>query len=94
MQLMQMNWYLDQGLLRFDAGSGRLAVDYGKYRTVVGGLLQEILALQHGGDKAAADRFIERWTRWDAGLHGVVAGNMRATEKTRYRLVRYAALGE
>jgi hypothetical protein len=56
--------------------------------------LQQILELQAAGDKAAADRFIERYTTWNPNLHEVVAKNMRATETSRYRLVRYAALGE
>jgi hypothetical protein len=93
MQLMQMNWFLDRGLLRFDADTQRLSVHYDRYHDVVGGLLKEVLALQHAGDKAAADRFIERWTRWDADLHEVLAARMRATETSRYRLVRYASLG-
>ena len=46
----------------------------------VGELLRQILELQANGDKAAADRFIDRYTKWDPALHEVVAKNMRATE--------------
>jgi hypothetical protein len=92
MQLMQLNWFLEHELVRFDPQTRRLTVDWERYRPVVTDLLREVLALQHAGDKAAADRFIERWTRWDADLHEVVAAGMRATETTRYRLMRYAVL--
>ena len=31
MQLMQWNWFLDRGVLRFDPASGKLSIDYDKY---------------------------------------------------------------
>jgi len=94
MQLMQMNYFLANGLLRFDADAVRLHVDYARYHRVASELLREVLALQDAGDKAAADRFIERWTNWDDDLHGALGRAMRATEASRFRLVRYAVLGE
>jgi hypothetical protein len=92
MQLMQMNWFLEHGVLRYDPGSQRLFIDYGRYREAVTGLLREVLALQDRGDSAAADAFIARWSRWDEDLHGRVAANMRAQQRYRYRLFRYQAL--
>jgi len=94
MQLMQMNYYLTHGLLRFDAATSRLHVDYARYHPVVSELLREVLAVQDAGDKTASDRFIERWTSWDDTMHGALGRAMRATETSRFRLVRYSALGE
>jgi len=94
MQLMQMNYFLDRGLLRFDSATIRLHVDYTRYHQVASDLLREVLSVQDAGDKAASDRFIERWTAWDDELHGALGSAMRATETSRFRLVRYAALGE
>jgi hypothetical protein len=37
---------------------------------------------------------VKRWTNWDDNLHGKVAEAMRATQRTRYRIFTYAALGE
>lgn len=93
MQLMQMNWYLEHGLLTYDRGSRRLTVHYERYPEVVASLLREVIAVQHAGDKAVADRFIERWTQWD-DRHESLAKAMRDAEKSRFRLVKYAALGE
>jgi len=93
MQLMQMNWYLDRGLLAFDPATKQLRIRYERYHDVVTAMLKEVLALQHAGDRAAADRFIDRWAVWDE-RHAALAEAMRATEKSRFRLVRYAALGE
>lgn len=92
MQLMQMNYFLEQGLL--EARPEGLHIHYAKYHEVVGRLLREVLAIQRAGDKAASDRFIEKYTRWDESLHGALATRMRAQQKYRYTIVRYAALGE
>ena len=94
MQLMQWNFFLERGLLSFDRDSKLLRINYDKYREVVGELLERVLRVQHEGDKAAADRFIDEYAKWDEGLHGAVAANIRARQRYRFRLFRYAALGE
>jgi hypothetical protein len=92
MQLMQWNWFLDRGVLSFDRGSGKLAVDYSKYHEAVRDLLKEVFAIQESGDRARASAFVTRWGKWDEALHGRVAAAIRAQQKYRYRLFDYAAL--
>ena len=92
MQLMQWNFFLQKGLLSFK--DGKLVINYDKYHDVVGELLKKVLDVQYQGDKAAADRFIDQYTTWDDNLHGVVARNIRAQQRYRFRLFKYAALGE
>lgn len=94
MQLMQMNFFLERGLLAFDDKTGRLGVRYERYPETVAALLERVIAVQSAGDKAGADAFIEQYATWKPELHEVVAANMRATERYRYRLVKYQALGE
>ncbi len=94
MQLMQWNFFLENGLLDFDRGSKALRIHYDRYHDVVGKLLARVLEVQYQGDKAAADRFIEEYAKWDEGLHGAVAANIRARQRYRFRLYKYAALGE
>ncbi|HEX3280069.1 MAG TPA: hypothetical protein VHR36_02465 [Pyrinomonadaceae bacterium] len=94
MQLMQWNYFLENGLLSFDQSSHTLRIHYDKYHNVVGKLLAKVLEVQYGGDKAAADRFIDQYTTWDENLHGVVAKNIRDQQRYRFRLFKYAALGE
>jgi zincin-like metallopeptidase len=94
MQLMQWNFFLENGLLTFDAATRRLRIHYDKYHDVVGKLLQKVLDVQYQGDKAASDRFIEQYTNWDENLHGAIAKNIRDQERYRFRLFKYAALGE
>jgi hypothetical protein len=93
MQLMQWNWFLDRGVLKFDPATARLGIDYDRYHEAVRDLLKEVIALQEGGDPAAAAAFVDRWGTWDDGLHGRIAANIRAQQRYRYRLFTYAAEG-
>jgi hypothetical protein len=93
MQLMQMNHFLETGVLRYDAAAQRLSIDYARYPDGVRSLLQDVLAVQRAGDRARAEAFIQRLTTWDE-RHQALATRMRAQEKYRFRLVRYGALGE
>ena len=94
MQLMQWNFFLENGLLSFDSRTGLMRIHYDKYHDVVGKLLKKVLDVQYQGDKAASDRFIDQYAVWRDDLHGVVARNIRDTQKYRFRLFKYAALGE
>jgi hypothetical protein len=94
MQLMQWNFFLENGLLTFDPATKTMRVHYEKYHDVIGRMLAKTLAVQYEGDKAAADRFIDQYTKWDENLHGVIAANIRAQQRYRFRVFKYAALGE
>ncbi|HKQ52800.1 MAG TPA: zincin-like metallopeptidase domain-containing protein [Pyrinomonadaceae bacterium] len=94
MQLMQWNFFMENGLLSFDKATGRLKINYDKYHQTVGKMLAKVLEVQYEGDKAASDRFIEQYTTWDENLHGVLAKNIREQQRYRFQLFKYAALGE
>jgi hypothetical protein len=93
MQLMQMNYFLEKGLLSWSPAKGVLTIHYDRYHEVVTSLLREVLAVQHAGDKAAADRFIDASSRWEKDLHEALAEKIRKKQRYRYNLMRYAALG-
>jgi hypothetical protein len=90
MELMQWNWFLEHALLTLD--NGRLSIHYDRYPEAVESLLREVLAIQAAGDIPRAQAFVDRWTRWDPELHGVVGRAMAGVPGGGYRLVRYAAL--
>jgi hypothetical protein len=94
MQLMQWNFFLENGLLSFDPATKTLRIDYNKYHDVVGKMLERVLAVQYAGNKAESDKFIDQYTKWDENLHGAIAANIRAQQKYRFRIFKYAALGE
>ncbi|HEV7859541.1 MAG TPA: hypothetical protein VGO91_13050 [Pyrinomonadaceae bacterium] len=94
MELMQWNYFLENGLLSFDPQTRKLSIHYDRYHSVVGKLLAKVLQVQYEGDKAASDKFIEQYTNWDENLHGAVAKSIRDQQTYRFRLFKYAALGE
>ena len=94
MQLMQWNFFLEKGVLRFDPQTKRLSINYAKYHDAVGELLKRVLEVQSEGDKTGADRFIEQYATWDENVHGAVAKNIREQQQYRFRIFKYAALGE
>ena len=94
MQLMQWNYFLENGLLTFDPANKTMRVHYDKYHDVVGKMLAQTLNVQYQGDKAAADGFIDQYSKWDENLHGAIAKAIRDSQKYRFRLFKYAALGE
>jgi hypothetical protein len=92
MQLMQMNFFLENGLLSWR--DGVLGIDYDVYPEVVTKMLAEVLRIQAAGDRAAAAAFIDRYATWDEATHGALGKRIDAASRNRYRLMRYAALGE
>ena len=92
MELMQWNFFLENGLLSFE--NGKLRIHYDKYHSVIGKMLAKVLEVQYAGDKGGADRFIDQYAVWKDDLHGVVARNIRDQQKYRFRLFQYGALGE
>ncbi|UCG52162.1 MAG: NUDIX hydrolase [Candidatus Latescibacterota bacterium] len=94
MQLMQMNYYLEKGLLEYDGQKNKLVIHHDQYHPVVESMLREVLALQQSGDKGAADEFIAKYSTWEESPHERVATSMKEAENYRYGLVRYGALGE
>jgi len=90
MQLMQWNFFLENGLLSFE--NGKLRIHYDKYHDVVGKLLKKVLEVQYQGSKPGSDRFIDEYTKWDDNLHGVVAKNIRDKQRYRFRVFKYAAI--
>jgi predicted Zn-dependent protease with MMP-like domain len=94
MQLVQFNFFLEQGLLTYDPKKVTLTVDYERYPDTIRQLLQKVLQLQWQGDAGAAADFYRQYTTWTPALHARLAEKIRAAEGPRFRVVRYAALGE
>jgi hypothetical protein len=94
MELMQWNFFLENGLLTFNPSNKTLLIHYDKYHEVVGKMLKKVLEVQYEGDKAATDKFIDQYTTWDDNLHGAIAKNIRDQQRYRFRLFKYAALEE
>lgn len=91
MQLMQMNYFLEQGLLAF--GEEWLELDYDAYHDAVTSMLGEVLRIQENGDADAAGAFVRRYAVWDPRRHGRLAERLLAANPYQFRMVHYRALG-
>lgn len=92
MELMQMNYFLEHGLLTFDPATERLEIDYRRYNDVIRQMLGEVLAMQLAGDARQAAGFIEKYTGWTPDLHEALAARLREASRYRFVTVRYKAL--
>jgi len=92
MQLIQFNWFMEQGLLEFNSERQILLIDYSKFHATAAGLLSKVLELQSAGDESVAEQFIQAYTHWDESVHGALAANLRAAEDYRFVMVTYDTL--
>lgn len=93
MQLMQFNFYRENGLIEANVDSGLLTIHYDRYHDVIADFLAQVLQIQYAGDYDLATEFIARWNYWDDKLHGGLAQRMQEAAKFRWTMVRYSALG-
>ena len=89
MQVMQQNWYLQHGVLRYEGG--RLHIDYDAYPAAVELMLTAVLEIQRAGDPARAEAFIDRWAVWDPAIQGAI-GQATDGVSPRFWIPRYEAL--
>ena len=94
MQLMQMNYFLEHGLLSFDPSSARLEIHYDRYKDVIRQMLNDVLKLQQQGDSQQAGEFIKNYTSWTPELHGRLAERLRSSSRYRFVMVSYKALSD
>lgn len=90
MQLMQMNYFLERGLLAF--GQEWLELDYDVYHDTVTAMLTDVLRIQADGDPGQAADFVRRYGSWDSGRHGRLAERLLAANPYQFRMVHYQAL--
>jgi hypothetical protein len=94
MQLMQFNWFYEKGVFEIEPVTKGMTIHYDRYHEAVAEMLQAVLKIQHDGDRAAADAFIDRLTTWNDELHETVAKTVRDNRGFQYALFRYSLLGE
>ncbi len=92
MQLMQMNYFLENGLLSFDPETARLEIHYDRYNEVISRMLKDVLSIQQQGDSQKAGKFIEKYISWTPELHARLAERLRDASSYRFVTVRYKAL--
>ena len=60
---IQINHYLQDGAATFDSEQGQFSMDLDRLEASMGRLVHDLVMLQHAGDKAAAEAFLEQYGR-------------------------------
>ncbi len=89
MELMQFNYFIAQGVLSFDAKSGRLVVHEERFHAAAAAMLHDVLEIQAEGDVNKAEAYITKWSDWKPDLHERIASAMRSTETSRFPCVTF-----
>src|SRR5438046_1281671 len=85
MELMQFNYFTAQGVLAYDATSGKVIVHEEKFHNAAAAMLRDVFEIQAAGDAGKAEAYITRWTEWKPELHEKLAEAMRSSEASRSR---------
>lgn len=94
MQLMQFNWMREHGAFDFEPANGKMMINYDRFAEGVSSMLEAVLGIQYEGDRAAAEAFVDRWTKWEAEPHETLAKKLRESSQFQYVIFKYSALGE
>lgn len=89
--LMELNYFLEAGLLRIEADG--LHIDYDRAPEVNESMLRAVLAIMDHGSRAESNAFIKRYSTWDE-RHERIAARLVAVERYRTLHAHYAALGQ
>jgi hypothetical protein len=60
-EMMEFNYFVEQGAITRDASTGRYAIDFSKFRGAVASLAKELLTIEATGDRARAERWMTRY---------------------------------
>lgn len=92
--LIQYNWFADQGAIVLDPATDRYTVQLDKMHQAAESLTRELCLLQARGDYAAAEAFVQRWGQVPPEVERIV-GKMTAIPSDvapDYDATRFAAI--
>src|SRR5689334_5650010 len=67
-EMMEFNYFVEQGAVTRDASTGRYAIDFAKFPQAVAHLAEELLIIEASGDRARAEAWMTRYGTMPATL--------------------------
>ena len=67
-EMMEFNYFAEQGAVTRDARTGRYAIDFAKFPVAVASLAKELLTIEATGDRARAERWFAKYSAMPAQL--------------------------
>jgi len=72
-EMMQFNYFVEQGAITRDAATGRYAVDVAKFPAAVASLAKELLEIEATGDRARAEAWFAKYGSMPADLKAALS---------------------
>jgi len=73
-EMMQFNYFVEQGAIRRDAPTGRYEIDFGRMPAAMNSLAKELLEQEATGDRARADAWFKKYSAMPPELAALLAG--------------------
>jgi hypothetical protein len=73
-EMMQFNYFVEQGAIRRDAATGRYEIDFERMPAAMNSLAKELLEQEATGDRARADAWFKKYSTMPAELAALLAG--------------------
>jgi hypothetical protein len=67
-EMMEFNYFVEQGAITRDARTGRYAIDFAKFPVAVTSLAKELLTIEATGDRGRAERWFAKYGTMPASL--------------------------
>jgi hypothetical protein len=71
-EMMEFNYFVEQGAITKDAATGRYAIDYAKFPVAVAGLAKELLEIEATGNRAGAEAWFQKYGTMPADLQAAL----------------------
>jgi hypothetical protein len=72
-EMMQFNYFVEQGAITRDAATGRYALDVAKMPVAVASLAKELLEIEATGDRARAEAWFAKYGTMPADLKAALS---------------------
>src|SRR6266480_586364 len=72
-EMMEFNYFVEQGAITRDARTGRYAVDFAKFPTAVASLAKELLTIEATGDRARAESWFTKYGTMPSHLQAALS---------------------
>ena len=72
-EMMEFNYFAEQGAITRDAKTGRYAIDFAKMPVAIASLAKELLEIEATGDRARAEAWFKKYGTMPADLTAALA---------------------
>lgn len=72
-EMMEFNYFVEQGAITFDSKTGKYAIDFTKMQTAIASLAKELLEIEATGDRNRAEQWFKKYDSMPSELKSALA---------------------